>query len=356
MKKNIKFLCIMALLFIASLWYYFTQRITISVIVPAYNAEKYISRCIDSIINQDGNFEIVVINDGSTDSTSEILKKYAQKYPFIKVINQSNKGVAAARNSGLKAASSKYITFVDSDDWLEPNALKLAIKQIKKHNPDMLITGYYDVYDKEWVKNTRGEEATKFVADISKYPTNVLDKMSLFSPFLAKEALNDLYYTGVGVRGQFFKKEFLSNTKITFTQGLDCYEDDVFVVSLLLHNPLVSILDKPIYNYLNRIDSISKNKNTLTCGRKSRKAILSSSAFLSSSRKEKMLIEDLFISYIFLSLANYRRHNLPLDDISAEAITIYTAFDKYNIAERRSLRNYLKLHKLLYGNAPSPLL
>ena len=219
------------------------------------------------------------------------------------------------------------------------------------------MTGYYDVYDKEWVKNTRGEEATKFVADISKYPTRSLDKISLFSPFQAKDALSDLYYTGAGVRGQFFKKEFLSKTKITFIQGLDCYEDDVFVISLLLYNPYVSILNKPLYNYFNRFDSISKNKNTITCGRKSREAMLNSTAFLTSSRKEKMLIDDLFISYIFLSLANYRRHNLPLDDIAIEAKAIYSAFDKYNIAEKRSLRNYLKLHRMLHGSGiPNPLL
>lgn len=348
----------LSLLFICScILFYQKNKITISVIVPVYNAEKFISKCLDSILNQNNNVELVVVNDGSTDSSLKILKDYAKKYSNIKLINQENKGVSVARNIGLKNATSKYITFVDSDDWLEPNAIDSAIKILKKDKPDILMTGYYDVYDKEWVKNTRGEEATKFVADISKYPTRSLDKISLFSPFQAKDALSDLYYTGAGVRGQFFKKEFLSKTKITFIQGLDCYEDDVFVISLLLHNPYVSILNKPLYNYFNRFDSISKNKNTIICGRKSREAMLNSTAFLTSSRKEKMLIDDLFISYIFLSLANYRRHNLPLDDIAIEAKAIYSTFDKYNIAEKRSLRNYLKLHRMLHGSGiPNPLL
>ncbi len=356
MKKNIKFLCAIALLITASLWYYFTQRITISVIVPAYNAEKYISRCIDSIINQDGNFEIVVINDGSTDSTSEILKKYAQKYPFIKVINQSNKGVAAARNSGLKAVSSKYITFVDSDDWLEPNALKLAIKQIKKHNPDILITGYYDVYDKEWVKNTRGEEATKFVADISKYPTNALDKISLFSPFQAKDALSDLYYAGTGVRGTFLKRGFIKKYNIDFPQNITCGEDDVFVHRAFMNNPLISVMAQPIYNYRNRTDSLAKSTKALQGSIEALNFLQNTQEYKASKKQIQMIVEDTWLSWLFLSLANYRRHNLPLDDISAKAMAIYTSFDKYNIAERRNLRNYLKLHKLLYGNAPSPLL
>lgn len=355
MKKYL--ISILSIILISScVLFYQKNKITISVIVPVYNVEKYINYCLDSIIKQKGNFEIIIVDDGSTDSTPQILKEYAQKYSNIKLITQKNQGVSSARNIGLKASSSKYITFVDSDDWLEPNAIDSAIKILKKDKPDILMTGYYDVYDKEWVKNTRGEEATKFVADISKYPTRALDKISLFSPFQAKDALSDLYYTGGGVRGQFFKKEFLSKTKITFIQGLDCYEDDVFVISLLLHNPYVSILNKPLYNYFNRFDSISKNKNTITCGRKSREAMLNSTAFLTSSRKEKMLIDDLFISYIFLSLANYRRHNLPLDDIAIEAKTIYATFDKYNTTERKSLRNFLKLHQMLYGDTPNHFL
>ncbi len=355
MKKYL--ISILSIILISScVLFYQKNKIAISVIVPVYNVEKYINHCLDSIIKQKGNFEIIIVDDGSTDSTPQILKEYAQKYSNIKLITQKNQGVSSARNIGLKASSSKYITFVDSDDWLEPNAIDSAIKILKKDKPDILMTGYYDVYDKEWVKNTRGEEATKFVADISKYPTRALDKISLFSPFQAKDALSDLYYTGGGVRGQFFKKEFLSKTKITFIQGLDCYEDDVFVISLLLHNPYVSILNKPLYNYFNRFDSISKNKNTITCGRKSREAMLNSTAFLTSSRKEKMLIDDLFISYIFLSLANYRRHNLPLDDIAIEAKTIYATFDKYNTTERKSLRNFLKLHQMLYGDTPNHFL
>ena len=354
--KKLSITLSIAIISLLRIWYYQANKITISVIVPVYNSEKYINRCLDSILKQKGNFEIVIVDDGSTDSTPQILKEYQKNNSNIKLITQKNEGVSSARNKGLKASSSKYITFVDSDDWLEPNAFEKSINVIKKDSPDILLTGFYDVYDKEWVKNTRGEEEAKNIPEIRKFPSRALDKLSLFSPFEAQNTIKELYYIGGGVRGQFFKRDLLEKTQVIFTQGLNCYEDDVFMVSLFLHNPFISILNVPVYNYINRHDSISKSRDVLNCGRKSREIMLNTKNFNTSSRQEKMLIEDLFISYIFLSLANYRRHNLPLDAVIKEASSLYKDFEKYNITERKSLRNYLKLHKILYGNIASPLL
>ena len=92
----------------------------VSVIVPVYNVEKYLNKCLDSLINQTFNdFERIIINDGSPDDSKQIIEKYKSKYnDFIKVINQSNQGLSASRNNGLKMASGAYIMFVDSDDYL----------------------------------------------------------------------------------------------------------------------------------------------------------------------------------------------------------------------------------------------
>ena len=97
----------------------------VSVIVPVYNVEKYLNKCLDSLINQTFNdFEIIIINDGSPDDSKQIIEKYKSKYnDFIKVINQSNQGLSASRNNGLKIASGAYIMFADSDDYLELNML-----------------------------------------------------------------------------------------------------------------------------------------------------------------------------------------------------------------------------------------
>ncbi|MBD5405946.1 glycosyltransferase [bacterium] len=103
----------------------------ISVIIPCYNVEKYVVQCLDSVINQTyKNLEIICVNDGSTDGTLSILKEYAKKDKRIKIINQKNGGLSAARNAGIDIASSEYIIFVDSDDWLELNACEMAISKM----------------------------------------------------------------------------------------------------------------------------------------------------------------------------------------------------------------------------------
>lgn len=195
---------------IVALWlYWISNRVSVSVIVPVYNSEKFLSRCLDSIVAQKGSFEIIAVNDGSTDKSGQILEAYAQKYKNIIVVNQENKGVSAARNQGMAKADGKYITFVDSDDWLEPDALARAVSILRQDSPDILLVGFYDVYDHEWVRRTGGEAAVSEAPEEAKFPTRKLDKLALFSPFQAQDAHSDLFYAGTGVRGQFFKNEFV---------------------------------------------------------------------------------------------------------------------------------------------------
>ena len=96
-----------------------TKKTLISIIVPVYNTEKHIERCLDSIMKQDyPNFEVILVNDGSTDESGIIIQKYKEKYKNISYIKQENKGVGAARNAGIKVAKGDYISFVDSDDFI----------------------------------------------------------------------------------------------------------------------------------------------------------------------------------------------------------------------------------------------
>lgn len=354
--KKLSIILSIAIISFLSIWYYQANKITISVIVPVYNSEKYINHCLDSILKQKGNFEIVIVDDGSTDSTPQILKEYQKNNSNIKLITQKNEGVSSARNKGLKASTSKYITFVDSDDWLEPNAFEKSINVIKKDSPDILLASHYDVYDKEWVKNTRGEEEAKNIPEIRKFPSRSLDKISLFSPFQAKEALSDLYYVGTGVRGVFFRRGFIKKHNIDFPLNITCGEDDVFLHRLFMNNPLISVITQPIYNYRNRTDSLAKSIKALQGSIEALNFLQKTQEYKASKKQVQMFIQDTWLSWLFLSLANYRRHNLPLDAVIKEANSLYKDFEKYNITERKSLRNYLKLHKILYGNIASPLL
>lgn len=121
----------------------------ISIIVPVYNVEKYLSQCLDSLIYQTyKNIEILCVNDGSLDNSKNILDKYLLKDNRIKVINQKNQGLSAARNTGIAHANGKYIMFVDSDDWLELETCEIAVCEAEKEEADLVFWSYTREYDK----------------------------------------------------------------------------------------------------------------------------------------------------------------------------------------------------------------
>lgn len=114
----------------------------ISVIIPVYNVEKYLPRCLDSIVNQTfKDIEIICVNDGSTDDSSKILEQYAKKDKRITIITQKNSGPSSARNTGLKHARGEYIGFIDSDDWVDTNFYELLLKNIDMNDADIAIAG-----------------------------------------------------------------------------------------------------------------------------------------------------------------------------------------------------------------------
>ena len=139
----------------------FSSKIDLTIIVPVYNAEISLTRCIDSLINQETKYkyEIVLINDGSTDNSLKILKKYEKKFDFIKIFTQSNKGIAETRNVGIKNITGKYVAFVDSDDYVTQDYVEKMLICAYKNDADIVRTNYYE-YDtknnriiKRWIFN-----------------------------------------------------------------------------------------------------------------------------------------------------------------------------------------------------------
>ena len=116
--------------------------VDISVLVPVYNVEKYLERCLDSVLEQqfDGSLEVICVNDGSTDSSGEILEEYSKRYPNLKIINQKNQGLASARLSAINTAKGEYIGFVDSDDCIGEGYFQKLYSEAKKHNADIVAT------------------------------------------------------------------------------------------------------------------------------------------------------------------------------------------------------------------------
>ena len=121
----------------------------ISIIVPVYNVESYLDECIQSIVSQSyNNWECILINDGSTDKSGEICDTWANKDHRIHVIHQSNQGVSTARNTGIQYAKGEFITFIDSDDWIEPNMYEAMYSVATQQDADIVICGYADEYVK----------------------------------------------------------------------------------------------------------------------------------------------------------------------------------------------------------------
>lgn len=138
----------------------------VSIIIPVYNSEKYINRCIQSILSQDyQEIEIILVNDGSKDNSLKLIKKYAQKYDNIKVFTQKNQGPGVARNLGIKKSRGDYITFVDSDDYIEKDYIKILTESVG--NNDIIISGYKTIDENMRLINERIPKGTKM--DYVKY-------------------------------------------------------------------------------------------------------------------------------------------------------------------------------------------
>lgn len=221
------------------------QEIKVSVVIPVYNVEKYLPQCLDSCINQTlKEIEIVCVNDGSTDKSLEILYSYAKKDPRIKVVTQSNQGAGAAKNLGASATKGEYLIFVDSDDWLEPNALNLLYEKIKTDNADIVFFNCFNYYEE-----TERKDIYKF-ADV--YYSRFKEKP--FSP----SAASDIIFNANGLTFKIYKRKLWVDKDIKFSAH-KFVEDSYPFFKFLLNAETASVLNLPVYNYRRHVNSSSSN-------------------------------------------------------------------------------------------------
>lgn len=212
----------------------------ISVIIPIYNVEQYLLKCLDSIIGQTyKNIEIICVNDGSLDNCQQILEEYKLKDSRLIIINQQNQGVSTARNQGLNKANGDYIYFVDPDDWIDTTLIEKAVNCICENKSDIVIFDAINVYKNSQIPVRR--------------VNNFVKKNNLYS-FYFNEAKNIIYHTPTSW-SKLYRKSFLNVHKLYFPKDITLGEDVVFWLSLLSYNPKISILDEPLYYYLKRDDS-----------------------------------------------------------------------------------------------------
>ncbi len=213
------------------------MSINISVIIPVYNVEKYLEKCLDSVLQQDyEDYEIVVVNDGSTDSCGQILEEYAKKYSKIHLVTQENKGLGGARNTGIDNSKGKYLLFLDSDDSIKPGTLATLYKEASENPVDIVWFGMDYINEDMTVISTRkaNEDGCRIVTQ---------DECPLLYA-------NDSY-----AWNKLYKRELFTENNIRFPERA-WYEDLKTLPKLVLHADKILLSDKVLFNYLQRADSI----------------------------------------------------------------------------------------------------
>ena len=206
----------------------------ISIIVPVYNVERYLKKCLESCINQTySNIEIILVNDGSTDTSLFICEEFTKKSNNVVLINQKNSGVSAARNKGLNKAKGDFIYFLDSDDWLELTMMEELVNLLENELPDVIIFGYAKV-------NNLGELVSKTKVDFN-YSIQMQS---------GGDKLMSLFDKGIGltVWDKLIKREIIVKNKLHFNKMRNA-EDFIFCIDLYFVCSSIKVIKDVYYNY-----------------------------------------------------------------------------------------------------------
>ncbi len=270
-----------------------------SIIVPVYNVENYLKKCIDSIlIQEEKDFELILIDDGSNDNSGNICDEYANNDNRIKVIHNTNQGPSMARNAGLDICTGSYITFVDSDDYIEKDYLSKMIKKAEENNADVVICGFKQIFNHQIEIHTVKEEKK-------------IDKNEYTEGLLIQR--------GYGLcRCKLYKKEIINNTR--FKSELIVGEDTFFNLNISKKLEKCIYIKDVLYNY---------NVNPESLVRKYNKKYLEN--YLMSSIKTKEYIDN-----------NYTDNNLRKLTNNYTAFTLTLVIVNYCCHPERNKRSFFK--------------
>lgn len=222
----------------------------LSIIIPVFNVEKYLSKCIDSLLAQNitlNDYEMIIINDGSTDDSFSVAKKYANQYSNIKLLSQENKGLGAARNAGIREAVGKYMFFVDSDDFIQSFCLKELLDCIENKKLDLLRFNYKAISpDGQSIPKTRNSIYSTI------YSEKIVDGKAFLANYLGWACYVWLF---------IFDSSFIRNNNLLFNETI-YFEDVEWMVRVLTVAKRVRSIDKCVYFYLHRLDSITQSIKT----------------------------------------------------------------------------------------------
>lgn len=217
--------------------------IKLTVVVPAYNVEKYIHKCLSSLVNQTYKaMEILVVNDGSDDRTETIIKEFEKKYKNLKLLNKENGGLSSARNYGIKYAAGEYITFVDGDDYLDEITYEKVMLKLLADKSEMCIFSYKKIFKNKIEKIELNKE--------------------LYSKNFLRRNFSKSDEASIIVCNKIFKRDIILQNKIYF-ENKAYFEDTGFIFRYLYFVRKISIVTAPFYNYIQRKSSITKKLNEI---------------------------------------------------------------------------------------------
>lgn len=256
---------------------------TVSIIVPVYNAEKFLSRCVDSILNQEySDFELLLINDGSKDNSGQICDAYAAQDTRVRVIHKENSGVSDTRNLGLDNARGIYLQFLDSDDWITPNATKLLVEASQQYDCDLVIADFYRVVG----------ERVSHKGDIEE--NDLMTKEEFAAHMIENPA--DFYY-GV-LWNKLFRRDIVEQYHLRMDSTISWCEDFMFNLEYILHADTFYALQVPIYYYV-----------------KTKGSLVSQGMSLTNTIKMKLMVFEYY--------NNFYKHVLEEEDYEKNRLQVY---------------------------------
>ena len=256
---------------------------TVSIIVPVYNAEATISRCIESIINQEyRDFELLLIDDGSTDSSGTICDRYAAEDSRIRLIHKENTGVSETRNMALDLACGTYLQFLDSDDWITPNATRLFVEEAERYHCDMVISDFYRVVGKRVAQ--KGDIDDDCVLTQEEFSAHMLQNPA------------DFYY-GV-LWNKLYRRDIVEKYHLRMNPEISWCEDFMFNLEYIRHAEVFYALQVPVYYYV-------KTKGSLA----------SQGMSISKTIKMKLMVFEYY--------NNFYKHVLDEEDYEKNRLQVY---------------------------------
>lgn len=283
------------------------QKPLVSVIVPVYNAEEYFPACLDSIINQDlKEIEVIVVDDGSTDSSGKIADRYAERDSRIRVIHQENAHLSASRNNGMQLATGEYIAFIDADDWIETDMFLSMYHMAKRENSDIVTCSVAVEYTKD---------SRIYFEKVSQEYTE-RDPMNFYPLFVKLSQLHLFNYSC----NKIYRTQMLRNKKLTF-QVEAPFEDIAFNLQVLKEVKVISILPGTYYHYMRR--------DVMT--------IISSyrPQFLEAHKQKEEIFQSFFDQFgIEKKISNNYLHRMKVRDYRIYLYTLYRPGSKLTRKER----------------------